>query len=170
MASTIVAAAVDRNAAMASDAPLAPVTLERPVRTDLETTIPKPYLRMRLFQPWYPTSTRDGREERVINVENPRVSPIFFQTAVCTKINRALVDCPFRVNLVLSRAHVFANVLDAFLRDNLEIANVVQLHINSPALTIVLQCDLEATFGYPLVHNIVSHCLLRKRISMPANG
>ncbi|KAL6548284.1 hypothetical protein OROGR_008705 [Orobanche gracilis] len=64
---TIVAAGVDRNAAMAAEAPLAPVTLERPVRTDLETSIPKP------FEPWsyaprdYDVAIKIDIEENNIN-------------------------------------------------------------------------------------------------------
>ncbi|KAK4482481.1 hypothetical protein RD792_009639 [Penstemon davidsonii] len=47
----IAAAVAERNPAMATEAPLSPVTMQRPVRTDLETSIPKPYMARGLAAP-----------------------------------------------------------------------------------------------------------------------
>lgn len=105
---------------------------------------------------------RDGREKSVVDVEDPSVPPVPLQAAARAEVHRAFLGRPLRVDPVLSRLHVLADVAGALFRDGLELPDVVELDVHPPGLTVVLEADADAP--------IPSRCSLAQDVPVCRRG
>lgn len=82
---------------------------------------------------------RNGGQKGIINIKNPSIFTITFHSAASAEVELDLFNGSLRICFILSRCHVMLDVIYTFLRHNLKFSNVVDLNINPPTLTIVLQ-------------------------------
>lgn len=80
---------------------------------------------------------RHGGDEGVVDVEDPSIGAVAFEGAGFGEVHDALFDGPLGIDSVLSGGDVFADVAHAFLGNHLEVLDVVELDVQSPALAVV---------------------------------
>ncbi len=82
---------------------------------------------------------RHRGQKGVINIKDPCIFTITFQSAAAAQVELGLFNGPLGVSFVLGGCHVFLDVLNAFLGHNIESPDVVYLNIDPPTLTVILQ-------------------------------
>lgn len=82
---------------------------------------------------------RHRGQKGVINIKDPCIFTITFQSAAAAHVELGLFNGPLGVSFVLGGCHVFLDVLNAFLGHNIESPDVVYLNIDPPTLTVILQ-------------------------------
>ena len=82
-------------------------------------------------------------EECVVDIKDPRVFSVSSKRKRLGEEQSRLISSSLHISLVLRRAHVLAHIVDAFSRHVAELSDVVDLHIELPAVTVVLQAHAQ---------------------------
>ena len=79
-----------------------------------------------------------GRDEGIIDIKDPSISAVALKGAALGKVHDTFFNRPLGINFVLSGGNVVANVTNAFFRNKLEVSDIVELDVQSPAFAVVL--------------------------------